>query len=60
MIDDLTPNHPCFLSRFDSKEWLANTAALKAAGLGQGETRGDGDRPGRPADRHHLPALSGL
>ncbi len=33
MIDDLTPDHPCFLCRFDSKEWLANTAALRAAGL---------------------------
>jgi hypothetical protein len=36
MIDDLTPAHPCFLSRFDSKEWLANSAALKAAGLENG------------------------
>jgi hypothetical protein len=33
MIDDLTPNHPCFLNRFDGKVWLANTAALKAAAL---------------------------
>jgi len=33
MIDDLTPNNPCFLCRFDYKEWLANTAALKAVGL---------------------------
>ena len=33
MIDDLTPNHPCFLNRFDGKVWLANTAALAAAGL---------------------------
>ena len=33
MIDDITPNHPCFLCRFDHKEWLANTAALKEAGL---------------------------
>lgn len=33
MIDTLSPNHPCFLNRFDSKEWLANTAALKAAGI---------------------------
>jgi len=33
MIDDITPNHPCFLCRYDRKEWLANTAALKAAGL---------------------------
>jgi predicted amidohydrolase YtcJ len=33
MIDEITPNHPCFLCRFDYKEWLANTAALKIAGL---------------------------
>jgi len=33
MIDDLTPNHPCFLSRFDSKEWLANTRAFADAKL---------------------------
>jgi hypothetical protein len=33
MIDDLTPDNPCLLCRFDYKEWLANTPALKAAGL---------------------------
>jgi predicted amidohydrolase YtcJ len=33
MIDDLTPDNPCFLCRYDRKEWLANSAALKAAGL---------------------------
>lgn len=33
MIDDLTPANPCLLCRFDYKEWLANTAALKAAGM---------------------------
>lgn len=33
MIDDLTPENPVFICRFDYKEWLANTAALKAAGL---------------------------
>jgi predicted amidohydrolase YtcJ len=33
MIDDLTPAHPCFLCRYDLQVWLANTAALKAAGL---------------------------
>lgn len=31
MIDDLTPDNPCLLCRFDYKEWLANTAALKVA-----------------------------
>jgi predicted amidohydrolase YtcJ len=33
MIDDLTANNPCFLCRFDLREWLANSAALKEAGL---------------------------
>jgi hypothetical protein len=33
MIDDLSPANPCFLCRFDYEEWLANTAALEAAGL---------------------------
>jgi predicted amidohydrolase YtcJ len=40
MIDDLTPNNPCFLCRFDYKEWLANTAALKAADLETGKVKG--------------------
>ncbi|MBN1273181.1 MAG: amidohydrolase [Candidatus Aminicenantes bacterium] len=33
MIDPQTPDNPCFLCRFDYKEWLANTAALREAGL---------------------------
>lgn len=33
MIDDLTPKNPCFLCRFDGREWLANSAALNSAGL---------------------------
>ncbi|MQY61067.1 amidohydrolase family protein, partial [bacterium] len=33
MIDDLTSNNPSFLCRYDFKEWLANTAALRASGL---------------------------
>ena len=33
MIDELTPNNPCFICRYDYKEWLANTAALKAVGM---------------------------
>ena len=40
MIDDLTPEHPCFLCRYDHKVWLANTAALKAAGLERARLRG--------------------
>ncbi|MFC1555906.1 amidohydrolase [candidate division KSB1 bacterium] len=33
VIDDITSNNPCLLSSYDSKLYLANTAALKAAGL---------------------------
>ena len=48
-IDDLTPNHPCFLCRFDEKIWLANGAALKAAGLDTKRTAGlDIGPDGRP------------
>lgn len=32
-IDPLTPENPCLLSSFDSKLFLANTPALRAAGL---------------------------
>lgn len=49
MIDDLTPDNPCFLCRYDYKEWLANTAALKAAGLEKGGVPGlELDKAGRP------------
>jgi len=40
MIDELTPDNPCFLCRFDYREWLANTAALNAAGLEKGGVKG--------------------
>ena len=40
VIDDLTKKNPCFLCRFDYKEWLANTAALKAAGLEESKLEG--------------------
>lgn len=33
MIDELSPENPCFLCRFDYKEWLFNSAALEAAGM---------------------------
>jgi len=51
MIDDLTPNNPCFLCRYDYEVWLANTPALKAAGLERTrlrgmEIRGDGQPTG--------------
>lgn len=32
-IDDLTGNNPCFLNSYDGDLYLANTAALEAAGL---------------------------
>lgn len=49
MIDDLTPDNPCFLCRFDRAEWLANTAALAAAGLEESMEEGLEPGPdGRP------------
>jgi len=49
MIDDLTPDHPSFLCRFDYKEWLANTAALRAAGLEKSRLEGlEIGRDGKP------------
>ena len=49
MIDDLTPENPCLICRYDYRVWLANTAAMKAAGMGNGIFNGmviDGS--GRP------------
>ena len=49
MIDDISPNNPCFLNRYDSKEWLANTAALEAAGLEGAVMKGmELDEDGKP------------
>lgn len=33
LIDDITKNNPCLLNSFDRKLYLANTVALRAAGL---------------------------
>lgn len=49
MIDDLTPDNPCFLCRYDYREWLANTVALRAAGLEKGGLEGlELDSQGQP------------
>lgn len=49
MIDDLTPANPCLLCRFDYREWLANTAALEAAGLLEAPPEGlERGRDGKP------------
>jgi hypothetical protein len=39
-IDPLTPENPCLLSSFDSTLYLANTPALRAAGLEQQKVEG--------------------
>jgi predicted amidohydrolase YtcJ len=36
MIDDVSPDNPVFVCRFDYREYMANTAALKAAGMDDG------------------------
>jgi predicted amidohydrolase YtcJ len=49
MIDDITENNPCFLCRYDYKKWLANTAALKTAGMDEGIYNGmEFDLQGQP------------
>lgn len=49
MIDDLTPENPVFVCRYDYQEWLANTAALKAAGLDRKLLKGlELDAKGQP------------
>jgi len=49
MLDDLTPKNPVFLCRFDHQEWLANTAALKSAGLEKSRIKGfEIGKDGRP------------
>jgi len=40
MIDDITGKNPCFICRYDYEEWLANSAALKAAGLENSKLEG--------------------
>ncbi len=39
-IDDLTGNNPCFLNSYDRELYLANTAALEAAGLADAALEG--------------------
>ena len=49
LIDEFTPFNPCFLNNFDNTMYLANTAALKAAGLDQKILQGmEKDRHGKP------------
>ena len=39
-IDALSPNNPCFLSNYPQNLYLANTAALRAAGLEKSSLKG--------------------
>jgi len=49
VIDDITADNPCLLNSFDSQLYLANTAALKAAGLENAKLEGMKlDDRGRP------------
>ena len=49
MIDEITPNNPCFLCSYDYKVWFANSAALEAAGMADGIYNGmEIDGRGKP------------
>ncbi|MFB0564515.1 MAG: amidohydrolase [Candidatus Aminicenantaceae bacterium] len=57
MIDDITPTNPCLLNRYDRNMWLANTAALQAAGLDKEVIEGmEVDEHGRPTGIIHRPS----
>jgi predicted amidohydrolase YtcJ len=57
MIDELTPDNPCLICRYDYRMWLANTAALKAAGMEKGIYNGMViDRNGRPTGMIERPS----
>lgn len=62
-IDPLTPDNPCLLNSFDSRLYLANTAALKAAGIDTEPIEGlKRDAAGRPTGLVYpeTPALARL
>ena len=61
-IDPITPNNPCFLWSWDKELYLANTAALKAAGLENAKLSGMVLRRGKPTGliRTGSPALDKL
>lgn len=62
-IDPLTRDNPCLLSSFDGKLFLANSAALEAAGLLERPVAGmDVGKDGRPTGliREGSPALAAI
>lgn len=48
IVDEITSNNPCFLSSYDRELYLANTAALKAAGLENAALEGMKQMNGKP------------
>lgn len=60
VIDDITAKNPCLLNAYDNKLFLANTAALKTAGLENTTLKGmETDKKGKPTGLIHSgsPAL---
>ncbi len=47
-VDGITANNPCFLNSYDGELYLANTAALKAAGLENATLEGMKLKNGKP------------
>ncbi len=42
LVDEISKDHPIFINKFDSSEFAANSAALKAAGLDPRNPKADG------------------
>lgn len=51
MVEELTPANPVLLKKWDGSLYLADAAALEAAGLGCGDEGVDCDAGGRPTGR---------
>ncbi len=58
VIDDITADYPCLLNSFDSELFLANTAALEAAGLEEAPVAGNEAERRGGAHRPHLPGFT--
>jgi predicted amidohydrolase YtcJ len=59
LIDDVTPNHPVLVNRFDQSAFLANTVALKRAGVADATTNPAGGEFVRDANGRMTGVLRG-
>jgi predicted amidohydrolase YtcJ len=59
LIDDVTPDHPVLVNRFDSSVFLANSCALELAGITSSTPNPDGGELVRDASGRLTGLLEG-